>query len=311
MINLVTVTYNLERHLSRLQAESLQNYVEPLRHWIIVNEERVDVHAWYEYLKPYYKHNELYILPRRYLCSDPRINTIRGWASQQVLKFLIGNIIKDDYILLDAKNFFIQRFDFSYFDNLIGSGFLEFFIEKDDIDTIEPVEFMARPMHTDTWKPTIEMYAKRLNITEIPKYFLVPGTPFKVDHKLVSERIDLEKYFDDVLMYDYNGETKEIVCPSEFLYYSMAVNDMIKPGENTLKVEQRIFNHTLFPENFDDDQGVIASGHLFNDSESILNATKDIMMFGLHRKFLDKCGPQHYREINYWLSNKGFKFQFS
>lgn len=311
MINLVTVTYNLEQHLSRLQAESLQNYVEPLRHWIVINEEKVDVHAWYEYLKPYYKHHELYIIPRRYLCSDPRINTIRGWASQQVLKFLIGNLIKDDYILLDAKNFFIQRFDFAYFDNLIGSGFLEFFIEKDAMDTIEPVEFMARPMHTRNWEPTVEMYAQRLNITQIPKYFLVPGTPFKVHHKLVSERIDLEKYFDDLLMYNDQGETKEIVCPSEFLYYSLAVNDLIKPGENTLKVAAGMFNHTLFPEGFEDDQGVIASGHLFNHEDSELNVNKDIKMFGLHRRFLEKCGPQHYREINYWLSNKGFKFQFA
>jgi hypothetical protein len=311
MINLVTVTYNLEQHLSRLQAESLQNYVEPLRHWIVVNEENVDVHAWYEYLKPYYKHHELHILPRRYLCADTRINTIRGWATQQLLKFLIGNIIKDDYILLDAKNFFIQRFDFSYFDNLIGSGFLEFFIEEGALETIEPVEFMARPMHTRNWKTTVEMYANRLNITEIPKYFLVPGTPFKVHHKLVSERIDMDRYFDDLLMYTHEGETKEIACPSEFLYYSLAVNDLIKPGENTLKVSEGIFNHTLFPEGFDDDQGVIASGHLFNHEDSELNTNKDIKMFGLHRRFLEKCGPQHYREINYWLSNKGFKFQFS
>jgi hypothetical protein len=308
MINLVTVTYNQEQHLSRLQAESLQNYAKPLRHWIIVNEEKVDIHAWYEYLKKFYKHHELYIVPRRYISPDPRLNELRGWATQQVLKFLIGNMIQDDYILLDAKNFLIELFEFEYFDNLMGSGYLEYSDKEEPVS--DDCGFMTRQKDYINWNSTIEIYAKRLNMTEIPKFFLAPGTPFKVDHKLVKERIDLDGYIDDLLYYDDGTDKKEIICPSEFLYYSMAVNDLIQPGINTLKVEDRIFNHTLFPEGFDDDQDVIASGHLFHSPESIINANDDVRMFGLHKKFLDRCGPQHYREINYWLSNKGFKFQF-
>jgi len=310
MINLVTITYNLEQHLLRLQAESLQNYCKPCRHWVIVNEEDVDVHGWYDYIKRYYEHHELYIIPRRYLSNDPLIRTTRGWATQQVLKLLASKIIQDDYILLDAKNFLIQEFDFHLFDDLIGSGYLE--VQEDNAEILEQdKDFLVRPMATKGWNPTINIYADRLGLKEIPKLFLVPGTPFKIDYKTLVDRINLNTIFQDLLFYKDENDIKEITCPSEFLYYSLVCNDLIQPGINTMKNGSPVFNHTLFPESFDEEQKLISSGYLFNSTQSILNINENVRMFGLHKRYLERCGPQHYREINYWLSNKGFKFQFT
>lgn len=310
MINLVTVVYNLEQHLLRLQSESLQNYCKPLRHWVVVNEKDVDVHGWYDFIKKHYEHHELYIIPRKYLCNDPRIDEIRGWASQQVLKLLIANIVQDDYILMDAKNFLIQEFDFSMFDDLIGSGILEVQSTHEKI-LEEDKDFFVKPMATKEWENTITNYCKKLGISQIPTFFLMPGTPFKIHYKNIIDRIDLEKIFDDLLYYRAGDKLEELACPSEFLYYSLVCNDLIEPGINTLKNGTPIFNHTLFPESFDAENKILSSGYLFKDTESILNVDKEVKIFGLHKRYLDRCGPQHYREINYWLSNKGFKFHFA
>lgn len=307
MQNLVTVTYNLEHHLVKLQSESLQIYAnkEPLRHWIVVNEENVDVHGWYKYLKPHYQHHELYIIPRKYITNNPILSNIRGWASQQVLKLLIANIVRDDYILFDSKNFLIQEFSFNFFNNLIGSGVLEYLGNKEEslLNEYNAMKFEA----WEGWKTTIDFYCKRFNFL-VPKYFLRPGTPFKIDYKIMCNRFNLNNLVKD-LLFDEND--KELARPSEFLYYSLGCQDLIKPGENTLNSSEPYFNHTLFPEGFETGHHLISSGDLFCTPESVLNKNTDVKIFGFHRRYLEKCQPIHYVNISYWLASKGFRSSLS
>ena len=61
MKHLVTVTCNKERHMMVLQAESIQKFLAPCKHWVIVNEFNVNVDAWKELLTPYYTNHELEI----------------------------------------------------------------------------------------------------------------------------------------------------------------------------------------------------------------------------------------------------------
>jgi hypothetical protein len=290
-----------------LQAESVLNFMEPCTHWVIVNEKDVDVHAWHDILKPYYKHHTLYVIPRRFLLDDERMDELSGHATQQVLKMLVSRLVQKDYLLLDAKNFFVQPFKMSTYDDFIGSGYLEKLV-KDDEDSEEVNEepFLVSPLHSKYWQGTINVYMDRLGMTEMPKYFLGPRTPFKIDYNLLNERVDLDKFFQELLYWDVD---KNIANPSEFLFYSLAVNDKIKPGVNTMLKDQPVISHTYFFENFHEDAPLIADASAFEDPDSIINKD-EISVFGFHRKFLELCGPQHIMQINRYLMNKGFKFRF-
>ncbi len=307
MTDLVTITCNIERHLMVLQAESVLNFMEPCTHWVIVNEKDVDVHAWHDILKPYYKHHTLYVIPRRFLIDDERMNDLSGHATQQVLKMLVSRLVQKDYLLLDAKNFFVQPFKLSTYDDFIGSGYLEKLV-KDDEDSEEVNEepFLVSPLHSKYWQGTINVYMDRLGMKEMPKYFLGPRTPFKIDYNLLNERVDLDKFFTELLYWDVD---KNIANPSEFLFYSLAVNDKIKPGVNTMLKDKPVISHTYFFENFHEDAPLIADASAFEDPDSIINKD-EISVFGFHRKFLELCGPQHIMQINRYLMNKGFKFRF-
>jgi hypothetical protein len=290
-----------------LQAESVLNFCEPCTHWVIVNEKDVDVHAWHDVLKPYYKYHKLYVIPRRFLIDNPAMETLSGHATQQVLKMLVSRLVQKDYLLLDAKNFFVQPFKLSTFDDLIGSGYLEKII-KDDEEEVDAEEepFLVSALHSKYWQGTIDVYMDRLGLTEMPKYFLGPRTPFKIDYSLLNEKIDLDKFFDDLLYWDVD---KTVANPSEFLFYSLAVNDAIHPGVNTVLKEQPAIAHTYFFENFSEDAPLIANATAFEDPDSIVNRD-EISVFGFHRRFLELCGPEHIMQINRYLINKGFKFRF-
>jgi hypothetical protein len=299
-----------------LQAESVLNFLEPCTHWVIVNEKNVDVHAWHDVLKPYYKYHTLYVIPRRFLIDDPLMDELSGHATQQVLKMLVSRLVQKDYLLLDAKNFFVQPFKLSAYDDLIGSGYLEKLVdESDDDEQVEKIdveevkeeeEFKVSPLHKKYWQGTINVYMDRLGMKEMPKYFLGPRTPFKVDYKLLNERIDLDKFFKELIYWDVD---KTIANPSEFLFYSLAVNDKIQPGVNTMLKSQPEISHTYFFENFHDDAPLIANATAFEDPDSIVNRD-EISVFGFHRKFLELCGPEHIMQINRFLINKGFKYRF-
>ena len=319
MTDLVTITCNIERHLMVLQAESVLNFMEPCTHWVIVNEKNVDVHAWHDILKPYYKHHKLYVIPRRFLLDDPRFDELSGHATQQVLKMLVSRLVQKDYLLLDAKNFFVQPFTFSVYDDFIGSGYLEKLVDQknetsDEVEMIdvedaeeeETESFFVSPLHSKYWQGTINVYMDRLGMKEMPKYFLGPRTPFKIDYKLLNERVDLDKFFDELLFWDVD---KNIANPSEFLFYSLAVNDKIQPGVNTMLRDAQRISHTYFFENFHDDAPLIADASAFEDPNSIIN-TDEIKVFGFHRRFLEMCGPEHIMQINRYLTNKGFKYRF-
>jgi hypothetical protein len=232
------------------------------------------------------------------------MNDLSGHATQQVLKMLVSRLVQKDYLLLDAKNFFVQPFKLSTYDDFIGSGYLEKLVKDDD--EIEEESFFVSPLHSKYWQGTIDVYMARLGMKEMPKYFLGPRTPFKIDYNLLNERVDLDKFFTELLYWDVD---KNIANPSEFLFYSLAVNDKIKPGVNTMLKDKPVISHTYFFENFHEDAPLIADASAFEDPDSIINKD-EISVFGFHRKFLELCGPQHIMQINRYLMNKGFKFRF-
>ena len=61
---LATVTCNRDFQQMLLQAESIQRFLNPCKHVIIINESYPDLDFWNRWLKPYYTNHELVIMPR-------------------------------------------------------------------------------------------------------------------------------------------------------------------------------------------------------------------------------------------------------
>jgi len=103
-MHLVTVTCNKDLNDMLLQAESIRKFLEPCTHWVIVNDYSIDKKQWIESLQPYYTKHKLKILFPNYWAT-----TLDGYAKQNLYKLLISNLLDDDYIILDSKNFFIKK----------------------------------------------------------------------------------------------------------------------------------------------------------------------------------------------------------
>ena len=62
-MDLVTVVCNRDYQQMLLQAESIQKFLAPCKHWVIVNDEEPDVLFWQENLSKYYTNHELIVIP--------------------------------------------------------------------------------------------------------------------------------------------------------------------------------------------------------------------------------------------------------
>jgi hypothetical protein len=176
---LATVTCNRDFQQMLLQAESIQRFLNPCKHVIIINESVPDIDFWYRWLKPYYTNHELVIIPRiDYAYPSGSIGTrtnygeidavSSGWRSQQLQKMLLAYKYEDDYLLLDSKNFFIKPTELSEWDNSIGSG--------------SYLGFGALHHFVGTYKKYSELFEKDI------EYYTGPFTPFKIKREpLVSK----------------------------------------------------------------------------------------------------------------------------
>ena len=106
-MDLVTVTCNRDFQHMLLQAESIQKFLEPCTHWIVINEyEDLDVDRWHNALSKFYTNHKYNILtPTDFGISMPPFN---GWLTQQYFKLAISTFTNQDYIIMDTKVFFIK-----------------------------------------------------------------------------------------------------------------------------------------------------------------------------------------------------------
>lgn len=126
---LVVVTCNRDLALLDLQAQSIQQYLEPgTTVYIIVNE--ADPAQWNEYFDKnirhyYHQHNLIVLYKQEFEAAWAlRKNTISaGWEDQQILKLLIATrIVEPYYLILDTQNFLIyplEKKDFPMENNKI------------------------------------------------------------------------------------------------------------------------------------------------------------------------------------------------
>jgi hypothetical protein len=223
---LATVTCNKDFQQMLLQAESIQRFLNPCKHIIIINEEIPDINFWYRWLSPYYTNHELVIIPRidisdiyshyltHYLTQTNWVDIgskyfqhagnvheeYKGWILQQIQKLLLAYKYQDDYLLLDSKNFFIKNTDINEWENVVGSN---------KFSTYESDKFYGK-----TYKRYEELFSKKI------KHYLSPCTPFKIKKKSLVSKCSI---FDLWSKFSYPGTGSPRAVPSEFIFYSFFV----------------------------------------------------------------------------------------
>jgi len=271
--DLVTVTCLMDLEYMILQAESIQKYLEPCTHWIIVNElVNDDLIIWKNALQKYYTKHELKLIKQSDLFDnqlDENGMCILGGGTytQQVCKLEIAKLIKNDYLILDSKNFFVKETSISEWDSVMGCNY---YINNTDYD----------------WQETIKIYCEKLDIN-VPNIVMAPQTPYKIK---ITENL-LNTVYKDFIKVDKSS--------SEFiLYYLTNIKEFTDVPLEPIKF------FIYFYHFFDDLK------YNLSDTLQELDSNLNFKVSGFHRKFINRCDPNHISTINKWLRQKKFQFQF-
>jgi len=272
---LATVTCNRDFQQMLLQAESIQRFLNPCKHIIIVNESHPDLDFWNRWLQPYYTNHELVIMPRiDYAYPSGSIGrrtnygeidaVSNGWRSQQLQKMLLAYKFEDDYLLLDSKNFFIKPTDINEWDNSIGSG--------------NYMGFGALHHFVGTYAKYSELFEKDID------YYTAPSTPFKIKRESLVSKCKVGE-LGYKLFYPEHWD----VPASEGIFYSFFIEDEI----NQLVDIPFVKSSTIWGNN----KSNIAK-KLFE-----MLAEPDIKVAGLHREILSTMTKQDVKIIDFWLNS--------
>lgn len=263
---LATVTCYRDFPQLLLQAESIQKFVEPCRHVIIVNQDNPDIDFYYRWLKPYYTKHELVIIPKldyfypiKGLQHNLKIlGSALEWRIQQLQKLLLAYEFDDDYILLDSKNFFVKPTELMIWKFIYGSGL----------------------KHSTSTAFGSDVYRRLLNVTD--DTILAPGTPFKIDRELLTNRCKKSELGYFLFAPEFEG-----FSASEFIFYSVLINDKLKE-----------FNDLSFLGVCD----VLWESDI-DDLSNKLNRITDssVCISGFHRNLLGKVDATQLAIINSWL----------
>lgn len=277
-----------------LQAESIQKFLAPCKHYVVINEEKVNIEAWRNYLSPYYDRHELILLSQRdlFINDDPKLG---GTHTQQVCKLEISKLIRDDYLILDTKNFFIKPTSIKEWKRYMGSTGIRYLDESMFTTDIQKLQ------QDKVFIDAIKAYAQRLGFVKLPPYYLTPMTPFKVDYDYLSKcKVDS---FKNYILKDINGNS--LSAPSEFILYSFLVHYYISPEHHTIKDHDLQKTSCAFYQNFELFIEELMNGTIYNHLEY-----SNIKVWGIHRLLLEKLDPSHIKKINEYLKQKGFNYQF-
>jgi hypothetical protein len=273
---LATVTCNRDFQQMLLQAESIQRFLNPCKHVIIINESVPDIDFWYRWLQPYYTNHELIIRPRidyPYPSSSigkrdlyGEIDAVsNGWRSQQLQKMLLAYEYEDDYLLLDSKNFFIKPTELSEWDNSIGSGTY--------------MGFGAIHHFVGTYTKYSELFEKNI------EYYTRPSTPFKVKREPIVSQCKISE-----LGYKLFYPEHYSVPASEGIFYSFLVEDEI----NQLVDIPFVKSLTVWGSDYSD----------LNKKLFQMSMDSEYKVAAIHREVLSKMTASESEIIDFWLNSK-------
>ena len=272
---LATVTCNRDFQQMLLQAESIQRFLNPCKHVIIINESHSDLDFWNRWLQPYYTNHELVIIPRidyayptNLLGTRDRYGGVdgvsSGWRSQQLQKMLLAYKFEDDYLLLDSKNFFIKPTDINEWEDSIGSGSF--------------LKYGAEHSLCGTYTKYSELFEKDI------AYYTKPSTPFKVKREPIVSKCKVGE-----LGYKLFYPEHHIIPASEGIFYSFFIEDEI----NQLVDIPFVKSLTIWGPDKPD-----LTKLLFK-----MSMDSHIKVAGLHREILSTISKDDSKIIDYWLNS--------
>ena len=257
-----------------MQAESIQKFLEPCKHVIIVNQDNPDIDFYHRWLDPYYTKHELVIIPKikyNYPVKGLQqnlnlIGTGIEWRIQQLQKLLLAYEYEEDYLLLDSKNFFIKSTNLDSWENIFGCGKLTSQLKSVNSKSI--------------FSLTGEIYSDLLNVST--KQLLAPATPFKINKELLTSRCKKQELGYFLYAPEFNGRVT-----SEFIFYSVLLDDKIQEHRNWLTH----MDGTLWESDLED-----LSNKLYQ-----LQNNENITVSGFHRNLLGRVDVNQLTMINSWL----------
>ena len=217
-----------------LQAESIQKFVEPCTHWIVINETNPDMFYWHDILDRFYTKHELRFWNPSYISNlTPKEN-----SRARVMKFSISEILNDKYLCLDCKNFFIKPCSIEEWRNIDGSG-----ASIPASDNIEASHKYAMLLNKPLLKNSFKLHSPFVMNPDIIK----PYIP-----RLVEESVEFFSNFaDEYMCYSYMyGEPKETEYYhksffSTFKHHKMNLEDFLTSMNNNEKVKMISFSKFL------------------------------------------------------------------
>jgi hypothetical protein len=255
-----------------LQAESVQKFLAPCIHWVIINEEIVDIAKCKSALSPYYKNHTLRLLT---LKDFKPINSTQGWVRQQVLKLRISEFTDNDYLLIDTKFFFVKPTNLDFWKDKIGNG---------NLYTLNNSVYSC-------WKPASQLYADKLNLPIINDVFF--AFPFKIKIEYLKD-VDMDFLQACLLLKPENGYA------SEFVLYSYLARNEINHGTGKLVESKDIpYITPIDIRNLSD----IESLTFLVKKANMSKTDPDLKIFGLHPNYLKTASPRHFMYINYYLKS--------
>lgn len=261
-MDLLTVTCNRDFKYMFLQAKSIENFLpHGSRHWLLINEPQKNLfkYDWEKTFSFYYKNHELKI---KY-CDPKYWNLVQdGWTIQQIWKLVASKFIKNDYLILDSKNFFVKSV------NLIdwthdGSGIL-----------------ISKSINRDVfnlWESTNKLYSKNLNLPLLDTYY-APETPYIIRDKIIRKAV-LQENFEQWFI----NCTKKINA-SEFLYYAY----FLRNEKHVFSWKRR--HHTIWPQ-------LKNLKNWFKEDDFFL-----MEISGIHRGWFEKAELSQKQLIKDWLN---------
>lgn len=209
---LVVVTCKRDQWNFDLLCRSLGKYVEPCKIIFIYNENVEEFRSWQKVFKlnylPYITKFDITLMTREQFWTQEITNHLIdlekcGWVDQQILKLAVANFVStEEYIVLDAKNFFIS---------------------KTYIESIEQIKSAPTGWCDQILKNWIVTCCETfsLEVPSTPIKLTQNTTPYLIRTQSAKELIDFFGGIDFLFKWFTLEARKEKHSPSEFFLYEI------------------------------------------------------------------------------------------
>lgn len=270
---IVTVTCKNDFTSMLRQAESIQKFVEPCEHLVIIEDENFDKRFWIKHLSKYYTNHKLVLKSYNHFLRIPQ----SGWVRQQALKLLAALDCPDEYLILDTKDFFIRPCKLADWNGFLGSNDIE------DIDY-----YFDIPSPTKKWRlKTAIAYSEYFN-TELLTRIFNPITPFVIDARYIDKNY-IHNHIDWFL-----GCFKDDAC--EFIFYTYIARDLIQEFKQHKFKSVKLCDAPSMLSNFD--------AYVKQGLEKASN-DENVIVVAIHRDIILNLNEEQKSYINGWIRSVG------